>query len=88
MDLNNGRATNELQFSQAQEFADLQRWLAAHDVELHSITGATGREAFTGHVAGALRTLDTLSQVRAYARIIGVPLVQTKPTDGIGGPQC
>lgn len=69
-------------------FSALQAQLAAQGIDLHRVTGATGQEAFSVNVRGALRTLDTLPQVQAYARILGVPLIQSARLDGIGGLQC
>lgn len=53
-------------------FTTVQAQLALHGIELHRITGSLGREAYSVHVHGQIRTLDTLHQVTAYARCLGV----------------
>ena len=49
-------------------FRTLQAQLATQGVELHRVTGAYGREAFTVRVDGVLHTIDTLPGVQAWAR--------------------
>lgn len=89
MHLNLTPAPAEVSAVDDKAFHALQAQLAAHGIDLHRVTGAMGREAFAVNVHGALRTLDTLPQVQAYARILGVPLVQPPVSlDGIGGLQC
>lgn len=88
MHLNQSTAPAEVSALEDKGFQTLQAQLAQQGVELHRITGALGREAYTVNVRGALRTLDTLGQVQAYARILGVPLIQSARLDGIGGLQC
>jgi hypothetical protein len=53
-------------------FGSVQAQMALQGIEVHRVTGAFGREAFTVNVKGAMRTLDTLPQVQAYARCLGV----------------
>lgn len=65
-------------------FSTLQAQMAMSGLELHRITGATGREGFVVNVRGSLRTLDTLDQVAAYARCLGVVTVEPAP----GGVAC
>ncbi len=70
-------------------FSALQAQLAAQGVELHRVTGATGREAFTLNLQGQVRTLDTLPQVSAYVRRLGLPLSVQAPGQGLQfGPTC
>lgn len=88
MHLNHTPAPAELSAVDDKTFDALQVQLAAQGIDLHRVTGALGREAFSVNVRGALRTLDTLPQVQAYARILGVPLIQSARLDDIGGVQC
>ncbi len=75
MDLHQTHTPDELPANDEKTFAGLQAQLALKGIELHRITGALGREAFSINVHGQLRTLDHLPQVAAYARCLGVPVL-------------
>lgn len=72
MNMQTPAATPERATPEPKTFTTLQAELALRGIELHSITGAFGREAYSVNVRGQLRTLDTLQQVMAYAACLGV----------------
>lgn len=72
MDIPQSPAAPEFSSAEIKRFDTLQAHLALHGVELHHITETDGREAFSVNVGGQLRTLDTLPQVAAYAKCLGV----------------
>jgi hypothetical protein len=72
MDLQPVTSAHEAAPIEDKDFSTMQAQLALSGVELHRFTGAFGREAYSINVQGQLRTLDTLPQVVAYARCLGV----------------
>lgn len=88
MELDPRTAPHEVGAVDDKSFSTLQAQLALQGIELHRVTGAYGREAFTVSVHGQLRTLDTLPQVQSYARVLGVMLVQPARVEGLQGPTC
>ena len=75
MEMHQTHTPPELPSDDEKTFAGLQAQMALQGIELHRITGALGREAFSINVRGQLRTLDHLPQVAAYARCLGVPVL-------------
>ena len=75
MDIHQLQTLTELPTADDKTFCNLQAQMALQGIELHRITGALGREAFSVNVRGQLRTLDHLPQVAAYARCLGVPVL-------------
>ena len=53
-------------------FTSLQAQLALAGVELHKVEIEQGRQGFVLHMHGAARTLESLPQVTAYAKVLGI----------------
>lgn len=75
MEAPNLHMIEELSGMHDKAFMTLQAQLATSGIELHRVTTDRGSEGFSVSVKGQLRTLDTLPQVAAYAKCLGVVLV-------------
>jgi hypothetical protein len=75
METPNVQSIEELSCMHDNGFSRLQAQLATSGIELHRVTTDRGSEGFSVSVKGQLRTLDTLPQVAAYAKCLGVVLV-------------
>ena len=74
MQLQHPQPLAEVSTPDSKHLATLQAQLALHGIDLHPVPClAEQPPMFTVNVHGAVRTLDSLLQVQAYARCLGIP---------------